>query len=757
MVGPMKRKFHCGMCEMTFVEKFELQQHVANHSETRQSWKCGTCNRGFDDELALDRHQLQIGHGPANRHQCPRCPKTFPTPQALDNHRKFPSRCADAFSKTYPHKERPVKRLNDPTEEDNSVLDYGLPAPTYSTSLAPETDMLRNAESSPDPPSTTSNGEYCAICKKPFPSLARYNNHFLGCRPPRPVQPLTTIPGSPTVAQIPVVTVSITPPANSRPIETVPIPAPLESQTAAVQGQSCLVVKSLETPINDGSTFGQSTSQAKSGGETRVIGQDPAVNILHLATPKDLDTANTTQIPPAKAQDAILPKSRSQSRESLAETSKPSPSPTKVAKSTISPTILSAPFKGPKPHNIHTPNEHKCNIGGCPAVFRSELGLKTHQKDAHDIGGKGLDLMGADVWMLSNREQNRLKSLGVFPQSSVGRGAARGRARAGRGRAPSQGPPLPVASEFPEVFPVVVSGLEEIQQAETICGQILRLVLQSDFFINHDGSITHDGINWMRIEVAKQSEVIGLFDRLCHLPRPLQMTEYFPAPRTFRNEYQILYPIADFTHSPESGNSKCLPVVTLACSKILLANGLREVVKIAAIDVLTCRILMNYLVCTNPKVAVRDWRTPSTGLSSFGDMELARRDGYKVLKGWKAAKAALYKFIDKNTIILGYNLRADLDALRMIHGRGVDIAKAVEKAANGPLSKMQLSLESLCRDFPVPSVTLTTHPHFGRDCLQNAFAVRQFGLWMLKNDDKFKIWARQQSLDYQRIAPSVKP
>lgn len=124
-------------------------------------------------------------------------------------------------------------------------------------------------------------------------------------------------------------------------------------------------------------------------------------------------------------------------------------------------------------------------------------------------------------------------------------------------------------------------------------------------------------------------------------------------------------------------------------------------------------------------------------------MEAARRDGFKVFKGWEAAKAALYKFIDTQTIIVGHNLRGDLDALRMVHGRSVDIAKTVEKAAGAPLSKRQLSLETLCRD--LPAAHLTIHPKFGCDALQNAFAIREVATWVLKNENKLSKWAKARA------------
>ncbi|KAF2257176.1 hypothetical protein BU26DRAFT_413874 [Trematosphaeria pertusa] len=310
-------------------------------------------------------------------------------------------------------------------------------------------------------------------------------------------------------------------------------------------------------------------------------------------------------------------------------------------------------------------------------------------------------------------------------------------------------PPLRREAASSVNAPSSIGGPAEIAQANFICGKILRLLIQSDISIQDDGKMICGGTAWTRIGVAKQPEVIGMFDNLCHLPKKLQ-GEYLPPPKAFRSEYQAKYPVSDFEPSPEQLPSKPgLGVVAISCSKIVLADGRLEVVKIAAIDVISCRILMNHLVCTDPKASVKDWRTSITGVASFQDIEATRQAGYKVLKGWQAARAALWKFVDKETIIVGYNLRSDLDALRMIHGRAVDVAKSVEKAANGPLSKQQLSLESLCRDYP--EVHLKADPVYGCDCLQNAFAARELGLWIIKNGDNLVKRAKQKSLDYQRV------
>jgi hypothetical protein len=288
-----------------------------------------------------------------------------------------------------------------------------------------------------------------------------------------------------------------------------------------------------------------------------------------------------------------------------------------------------------------------------------------------------------------------------------------------------------------------------MEQAKYIQGKILALLVQSDILIYHDGKILVCGIPWTRIGVEKQRGVVELFDGMCHLPKALQ-GEYLPPPKTFLSDYKLQYPASDFQPSPARDRAKPgLGVVALACSKVVLANGPEEVVKISAVDVVTCRILMNYLVCGDPNVPVKDWRSSETGLFSWDDIEHARKQKYKVFKGWSAARSALWKFVDKGTIILGNNLRSDLDALRMVHGRAVDIAKVAEKAAKGPLSKAQLGLDSMCRDFPV--ITLKSDSEYGRDMLMNAFAIREMGLWLIKNDKDFEKKIRAKSVDLQKV------
>jgi hypothetical protein len=419
--------------------------------------------------------------------------------------------------------------------------------------------------------------------------------------------------------------------------------------------------------------------------------------------------------------------------------------------------------------------------------------------DAHGIGGKKVEIMGKDSWMLTQRMREQLKAQGILQPPAPGPSRRRGQGSQGPPPAfrplpspisrPSQIPhsiskahhhsaPAPIPPFSLPLLPLApnhhaprsaplhhtatfasglvpisqnMGGAFEMEQAKHIQGKILRLLIQSDIFIHHDGRMTVCGIDWTRIGVQKQPDAIDMFDGMCHLPQIVQ-GEYLPPPKAFLGEYKLQYPSSDFQSSPSRDHAMPgLGVVALSCSKVVLADGLQEVVKIAAVDLITCRILMNHLVCTDATAKVADWRSNDTGLFSWTDMEQARQLGYKVFKGWAAARSALWKFVDKDTIIVGHNLRSDLDALRMIHGRAVDVAKVAEKAAKGPLSKIQLSLDSLCRNYA--TVKLKNDPEYGRDILMNAFAAREMGLWVIKNKDKFERDIRQKSLDYQVTMP----
>ncbi|KAA8618697.1 RNA exonuclease [Pyrenophora tritici-repentis] len=748
---------HCAICGESFGSKGELSDHAANHKDASSNHTCNDCGRTLNSTHALEIHCIQENHArPAftcdkcNRtfcsqrdfldHSkslseceaavegeevempiyCDRCQETFTTQKGFNRHRSnLNNQCAD-FRHAAPKKS--------PSPTTNKYVDLDIPKDDHPTI----TDYGEEGVTQPSILQTKTNENViqCPQCKKTFHSYGHYNSHWLGC---------TLVASSP------------------------------KTQTVATE---------LHAKV-------KASKPARKNTHPLVVNYtNPQGPNLVVASPMQTVTLNTR--PPVRQAQQVS--------EATSSRAPPAHYPPVADEQAANGAVF------------------VCDINGCGRVCRSEPGLRQHGVDAHGIGGQRLDLTGRESWMLNARERDRLRQEGLLRQpsgSSRGRGgghsprrplatarpppsAARPSHAAARPppatirpspatthpspattrppAAASQSPingrssgPLhhpqhqqPVPSHVPlAIIPAGAdtSGAAELEEAKNVQAKILRLLIQANIFIGHEGNVTVCDLKWTRVQVYRQPEVLAAFDRMCHLPKILQ-SEYLPVPKAFKDDYTIQYPSTEFESAPAHDTKKpALRVVALSCSRIVLADGLQEVVKIAAVDVLTCRILMNHLVCTDPDAEVRNWCSTVTGLFGWADFEAARRFGYRVFKGWPAARAALWKFIDKDTIVVGHNLRSDLDALRMIHGRAVDIAKVVEKAANGPLNKAQLSLDSLCRDYP--AITLKSDPEYGRDVLLNAFSIREFGLWVVKNDQKFQKNAKQKSLDYQRVMPSA--
>ncbi|KAF3052760.1 hypothetical protein E8E11_011060 [Didymella keratinophila] len=723
--APTGKAHTCGRCEQKFDSRQELSKHSQNHSDAEPlKIHCKVCDFS-SDSLALEKHIIDAGHSQdatPQRRKCDRCTQTFSTEHDYNRHRELGKPCSDANHRDA-WKSKPRAAYVDLDKpkvvvKDIPQLAYG--SDTSSTSTVMSRDGIK-----------------CKKCKRSFMSEHAYNSHFLSCKP-----------FNEELARNP-------PPEIVHIIEQDENLAPASSAGAGI-AENLHADESSRWKGDVAGGMAGPTQRDTVTLEFHESGRPKATTLAEASYPMPLQTvtlntrAPVPRPPPTPPNDIPAPSParpvQPQSRSSLQE--------------------LTLPSAGSK--------SFVCNINGCTRSYGSEAGLKMHQTDAHGVGGKVLDLHGKDSWMLSQRERERLGAEGLLRSSPAplsGRGGGRS-SHPAPAPAVFHAPPPPApsqrarlaagpysqtthqASVSPLPTSMNVGGALEMEQAKSICGKTLRLLLQTNIFIHHDGKMSVGGIDWTRIGVAKQPDVAGMFNDMCHLPRKLQSLEYVPAPKTFAAEYTAQYPVTEFESAPGCNPAKpALDIISMSCSKISMSNGRQEVVKIAAVDVLTCRVLMSYLVCTDPNADVANWHSATTGLSSFQDMEDARQAGYRVLRGWAAARSALFKFVDKETIIVGHNLRSELDALRIIHGRAVDIVKVVEKAAQGPLSKAQVSLDSWCRD--VANVaTLKTDPVFGRDCIMNAFAAREIGLWTIKNKEKFKKVAKQKTEDYQAVMKS---
>ncbi|KAF2850969.1 hypothetical protein T440DRAFT_498771 [Plenodomus tracheiphilus IPT5] len=662
---------------------------------------CGICEDSFATKSQLKRHTANHADINVPAKHCPVCNWPFDDQLALEAHQRasehlVPLSSTDTAKEYNKHRSWPNGTCAD--FKKKSTPEKKVSPPIYVDHDKPNMAVQPPALGYSNVPSTVSEMKTvhegmhpCNICKKVFRSQGQYNNHFMGCRP--------TLESS-----------TKTPAMSARSSETPP---------ATVPGLQPHILKVQVPPTIARDT----TVQTPTPIQTITMKSKPPFQRQTVATP-------ATVLAPMEVETTMLPAT--------------------TAKSAV--------------------NVFACQKSGCGMVFKSAPALRVHDGDVHGIGSQKLDLHGRDSWMLGPRERERLRAEGLLrgsPNSTRGRGGRLpppvDRTVAVRHPMAPKAPLAPLAPLAPRQvqvrpgppppsfnMPTVPrdGGPADMEQAKIVQGKILRLLIQSNIYITDQGKLIACGIEWTRIGTGVQHEVVGRIESMIHLPKVLQ-DEYMPFPKAFSEEYRYAYPPGDFKTSPTRDRMKPrLDAIAISCSKVVLEDGAQEVVKIAAVDLVTCRILMNNLVCTSPYADVADWRSESTGLSSWRDLEHARSSGYKIFRGWSAARSALHQFIDKNTIIVGHNLRSDLDALRMIHGRAIDVAKVYEKAADGPLSKTQLGLDSLSKN--LMEKKLKDDPRYGRDVLMNAFAARQFVLWAFKNPEALKKAARQTSLDLQR-------
>ncbi|KAH7116787.1 hypothetical protein B0J11DRAFT_592802 [Dendryphion nanum] len=722
----LQKLWYCGKCGAAFTNKAVYEEHLEGHEPAKQVWKCGVCKWPFDDILALEKHKIQNGH------HLPVKDKIEPGDDGL----RFPGPCSDAYRSPNPP---------DPAVAGDqfSVLDYGpqdrgIANPKHVAQFEIKDDAVVQQ------PVIDSAGVHCQNCKNTFKSMALYSRHFLlHCKP---------------------------------------------------------------------------TSQADKEEHNQNLAVNHVNHATNLSTQGSIDNTKedirngSTQRPELKASTSFHDEVKSLKPNILARASKSIVTPQPEVKRPVQIHRPATPMKAPesasllvqiKPSAIgRVVLRYACTVNDCKRSFRSEMGLQDHVRASHRIDENGQDLNRKDRWMPGQYARNQLKNTGFLegPDANQNRLAQPSKLnKPSPTRAPPNIPalnitltgdiagqchssvalnpppalrvaggmvvkdlkkasniPPPMDSTMISLCASVGGGSDDVQEAENICGKIMRLDLQMDLSILHTGRISCDGIEWTRVPTAKYDGIRSMFDSLCNIPKHLQAEHPIPYAKAFLKHHVLMSPTGSFTTSPDvSENSTILDVISISCSRIVMAGNTFEAVKIAVIDVLSGRVLMNNFVCTDPDAPVSNWNTLVTGISSYQDFEDARLHGYKVFKGWDAVRKAMYTFVDKRTVIVGHNLREDLDTLRMIHGRGIDIPRFIEKVANGPLSVQQLSLDSVVRDL-LPNKKLTTHITFGRDPLQNTFASREVILWYIKNVDKFTKWAKSTSLCYQRVENALK-
>ncbi len=163
--------------------------------------------------------------------------------------------------------------------------------------------------------------------------------------------------------------------------------------------------------------------------------------------------------------------------------------------------------------------------------------------------------------------------------------------------------------------------------------------------------------------------------------------------------------------------------VALDCEMAGCGDGSSELVYVCAVDVFTGETLLQGFV--SPAARVVDWRTRYSGVSAAA--VCAARSRGAALRGWKAARAALWRVVDARTVLVGHALWNDLDALRMVHTRVVDTSLLVQAAVRGLVVGTPTTPTMPTRPIP-PTVPTTSVAAVGTAATNTVTAVATPGL-----------------------------
>lgn len=193
--------------------------------------------------------------------------------------------------------------------------------------------------------------------------------------------------------------------------------------------------------------------------------------------------------------------------------------------------------------------------------------------------------------------------------------------------------------------------------------------------------------------------------------------------------------LARMQTGPKS-NLKARKAVVLDCEMVGVLgpnnSQVSEVMRVSAVDFLTGETLVDTFV--QPMEMIIAWRSQYSGVTPALFKEMKRQG--RTVKGWKAAREMVWRFIDQETVLMGHALQNDLAVLGIVHGNVVDSA-ILTRDAVGWGCRRSWALRTLTLEFLSTEIQTGN----GHDCLEDTFATREVILWCLRNEDELEEWA----------------
>ncbi|PCG98059.1 Zinc finger, C2H2 [Penicillium occitanis (nom. inval.)] len=287
---------------------------------------------------------------------------------------------------------------------------------------------------------------------------------------------------------------------------------------------------------------------------------------------------------------------------------------------------------------------------------------------------------------------------------------------------------------------VIVQGIEHV----SLNDNSQQMVVAQQGIVQKDG-IFHKSNVYTLLPDTEQETIYQALLAACHTVEVLDAEQYTVQFLTERKLHTNV-PYSEFRQTPPAPNQSKRKVVAIDCEMVGLWKNTDCVALLCAVDVLTGEILLNTYV--NPVSKVLAWRSTVSGVTRQSMSEAIEQG--RALRGWAAARDALWEYIDAETIIVGHALQNDLNVLGIFHPRIVDTAI---------LASQVVFPETRDKKFPESyglkrlllswlNMTIQTGKK-GHDCLEDTLATRELAIWCVKNPHVLKSWGSQMRVAYE--------
>lgn len=251
-------------------------------------------------------------------------------------------------------------------------------------------------------------------------------------------------------------------------------------------------------------------------------------------------------------------------------------------------------------------------------------------------------------------------------------------------------------------------------------------------------------------KALSQEDLLKRLQARCHSPARLRTEGLVttPCPKSDNPQWKGIIRLDLFKrtlgghnhhHKGKPGNRTARDAVVIDCEMVQAEKGRRVIAYLAAVDFLTGEVLVDSYV--DPQRKIFNWCTRYSGIT-FRAMKKAKANG-DALRGWMGARRALWDYIDSDTVLIGHDIKNDLNCLGMIHSKIVDSTILTAEAVFRPRWETQRfrrtwSLKTLSRVFLDRSIQDGSKGH---SALQDAVATKDIIIFCLEQPEYLKKWA----------------